>query len=65
MKFKEIYIVYLNLHKKQAFDLKKILRKCLFKVPLWHKIDNITSYYLISFQNLEATYLSFHLCKDS
>ena len=67
MKFKQIYISYLNLHKKQVFNffLKKFLHKYLFKVPLWREIDNVTYYLLISSKNLKAVYLSFHWFNDS
>ena len=39
----------------------KFLHKCLFKIPLWRKIDNVTSYFLISSKNLKAVRLSFHI----
>ena len=67
MKFKQIYISYLNLHKKQVFNFfkKKFLHKYLFKVPLWREIDNVTHYLLISSKNLKAVYLSFHWFNDS
>ena len=67
MTFKEIYILYLNLHKKTGiqFFLKKFLHKCFFKIPLWREIDNITFYFLISSINLKAVYLSFHWFNDS
>ena len=41
MKFKQIYILYSNLHKKAGiwYFLKKFLHKCLFKIPLWREID--------------------------
>ena len=62
MKFKQIYIFYSNLHKKTGirFFKKKFLHKCMFKIPLWREIDNITYYFLISSINLKAVYLSFH-----
>ena len=47
------------------FFWKKFLHKCLFKIPLWRKIDNVTSYFLISSKNLKAVYLSFHWFNDS
>ena len=67
MKFKQIYILYSNLHKKTdiRFFWKKFLHKYLFKVPLWREIDNATSYFLISSKNLEAVCLSFHWFNDS
>ena len=43
----------------------KFLHKCLFKIPLWRKIDNVTSYFLISSKNMKAVYLSFHWFNDS
>ena len=33
---------------------KKQTGKCLFKIPLWHEIDNATSYFLISTKNLKC-----------
>ena len=35
------------------FSSKKFLHKCLFKIPLWHEIDNTTSYFLISSKNMK------------
>ena len=58
--------LYLNLRKKTGNRFKKkFLHKCLFKIPLWRKIDNITYYFLISSINLKAIYLSFHWFNDS
>ena len=67
MKFKQIYILYSNLHKKTdiCFFQKKFLNKCLFKIILWRQIDNVTSYFLISSKKLKAVYLSFHWFNDS
>ena len=43
MKFKQIYILYSNLHKKNRHSIfiKKFWLKYLFKIPLWSKIDNV------------------------
>ena len=38
--FYYLFLLYLNVHKKQAF-------KCLFKMPLWCEIDNATLYCFI------------------
>ena len=67
MKFKQIYILYSNIYKETGirFFKKKFLHKCLFKIPLWCKIDSITSYFLISSENLKAVYFSFHWFNDS
>ena len=67
MKFKQIYILYSNLHKKTGirFFKKKFLHKCMFKIPLWREIDNVTYYFLISSKNLKDVYLSFHWFNDS
>ena len=51
MKFKQINILYLNLHKKQTFEFSKrnsYLNSCL---KLFCEIDNVTSYFLISRKN--------------
>ena len=50
-----LYVLYSNFHKKTGiwFSWKKFLHKCLFKIPLWREIDNITSYILISSENLK------------
>ena len=50
MKFKQIYILYSNLHKKTGirFFLKKFLNKYLLKTPLWRETDNV-SYYFFNF----------------
>ena len=50
MKFKQIYILYSNLHKKTGirFFLKKLLHKYLFKIPLWRETDDVC-YYLFNF----------------
>ena len=50
-----LYILYSNFHKKTGiwFSWKKFLQKCLFKIPLWREVDNITSYFLISSKNLK------------
>ena len=53
MKFKQAYILNSNLRKKQAF-----LYKCLFKIPLWREIDNVTFFsFLIFSKNLKAVFL--------
>ena len=67
MKCKQIYILYSNLRKKTGiwFFSKKSLHKCLFKIPLWRKIDNVTAHFLISSKNLKALYLNFHWFNDS
>ena len=67
MKFKQIYILYSNLQKKLGirFFLKKLIHKCLFKIPLWREIDNVTFYFLISSKTLKIVYLSFHGFNDS
>ena len=67
MKFKQIYILYSNLHKKTGIRIfwKKFLHKCLFNIPLWCKIDNVTSYFLISSKNLKAVYFIFYWFNDS
>ena len=54
MKIKQICILYSNLHKKggiQFFKMKS-LHKCFFKILLWREINNVTSYFLISSENL-------------
>ena len=67
MKHKQIYILYLNLHKETGirFFKKKFLHKYLFKIPLRREIDNVTYYFLISSKNLKAVYLRFHWFTDS
>ena len=46
MKFKQIYILYSNLHKKSIrIFKKKFLVKRWFKIHLWREIDNITYYF--------------------
>ena len=47
------------------FFWKKFLHKCLFKIPLWREIGNITSYFFISSKHLKANYLSFYWFNDS
>ena len=56
MKFKQIYILYSNLHKKTGiwFFLEKFLHKCFLEIPLWHVIVYVTSYFVISNKNLKA-----------
>ena len=66
MKFKQIYILYSNLHIKDRHSvfLKEILTQMLFKIPLWSEIDNVT-YFVISSKNLKALYLTIHWSNDS
>ena len=50
-----LLLLYSNLHKKTGIQLssKKLLHKCLFKIPLRREIDNATSYFLISSKNFK------------
>ena len=55
-----------NSTKEQAFNfLKRNSYTNSYTNPLWHEIDNITYYFLISSIILKAVYLSFHWFNDS
>ena len=55
------FCIYSNLHKKQAFSffLNNFWHKYLFTIPLWRKIDNASSYFIVSSKNLKWK-LHFH-----
>ena len=57
MKFKRIYILYLNLHKKQAFDFLNSNSYTNICFKFFFKIDNVSSYFLISSKNLKGKQL--------
>ena len=59
---------YIQISSKKTyirFFQQKFLHKCLFKIPLWREIDNVTSHFLISSKNFKAVYLSFLWFNDS
>ena len=50
-----LLLLYSNLHKKigTQFPQNNFLYKCLFKIPLWDKIDKATFCFLFSNKNLK------------
>ena len=67
MNFKQVYILYLNLHKKAGiqFFLKNPYANASLKFLCDTKLVTSLLIFLISCKNLKAVYLSFHWFDDS